>query len=99
MKSLTVHKNKAVPVFRQSANSVANINKCFALAFVLGMIDGLKVLPKELHLAGYLLVSIGCGISVLKKNELNFLRLLPYLIYGELYVRDSISYFPYNYLT
>jgi O-antigen ligase len=85
--------------FIQQDISFAEINKRFALAFILGVIDGLKVLPKELHIVAYVLVSISCVVSILKEDELRFFQLLPYLIYGELYVRDGIAYFPYNYLT
>lgn len=80
------------------AYSYARVNKAFALAFLLGMIDGYKVLPKELHVVAYLGISAACGIYVLQRNEERLFQMLPFLLYGELYVRDSFVYFPYNFL-
>ncbi len=82
----------------QKISPVTRLNTFFAIAFLLGMITGAKALPSGLFIVADIALSLAAIQYALYVDIDKLFAIFPYLLYSELYVRDSFTYFPYNYL-
>ncbi|GEO09945.1 O-antigen ligase family protein [Segetibacter aerophilus] len=67
----------------------------YIVAFALGVIIGLKLLPVPVVVGLQVILAIVCVLHCLKGNITGFFIWLPYAVYNEVYVRGFARWFPY----
>jgi O-antigen ligase len=67
----------------------------YIVAFILGVIIGLKLLPVPVVAVIQVALAIICILQCLKGNIIAFFTWLPYAVYNEVYVRSFARWFPY----
>lgn len=68
------------------------------LAFCFGLLVGFKIIPANFVAVLYCVIAVICIKFALDSNILKLFCTLPYLIYTEVYIRDTVISIPYLFL-
>jgi O-antigen ligase len=72
-----------------------NLITRYIIAFLLGIVIGLKLLPVPVLVGIQISLAIICGVQCLRGNLNGFFTWLPFAAYNEVYVRGFAKWFPY----
>lgn len=67
----------------------------YIIAFAIGVIIGLKLLPVTVVVVIHTIIAAVCVIQCLKGNLSAFFTWLPYIVYNEIFVRGFAKWYPY----
>ena len=67
----------------------------YIIAFVVGLVIGLKFLPVNLVVVVHAIIAVICLYQCIKGNVAAFFIWLPYIAYNEVFVRGFAKWFPY----